>query len=163
MSDQETTWEIISPCDEVTLQGEFVPCAVATLLLGEGQLGLDEVEGDRSFPILLFAGDETMDRIRDALGIDLKEYLADHKPEIIAALRTAVAGKRDSYELAVGHIEPGNLDAFTAEWNDRNTGSLNDIAGGCIQLADSMERRMTEDQETQAAGDPAEGGVNEHE
>ena len=47
-------FEIINPSDKAYIEGDFKTCVVATLVFGNGQYGLQQVDGDMEMPVLLF-------------------------------------------------------------------------------------------------------------
>ena len=51
-------FEIINPSDKAYIEGDFDVCCIATLLFGEGQYALEQVDGELEMPILFLGGAE---------------------------------------------------------------------------------------------------------
>ena len=50
-------FEIINPSDKAFIEGEFLPCCLATVLFGRGQYALKQIDGDLEMPLFLFGKD----------------------------------------------------------------------------------------------------------
>lgn len=53
-----SVYEIVNPSDPYTMQGEFRPCAMATILLGKGAYVLQDEQGETVVPIMFLGGSE---------------------------------------------------------------------------------------------------------
>lgn len=80
--------EIINPSDEVFIEhGDKKTLFKAVLLLGRGQYGAKEVEGDFEIPVFLFGGVE--EYCKDTFGINLTLVMeAVKRTDLIAAFRS---------------------------------------------------------------------------
>lgn len=47
-------FEIINPSDKAFIEGEFKTCCLAAFIIGRGQYGLEQVDGELSMPIFLW-------------------------------------------------------------------------------------------------------------
>ena len=83
-------FEIVNPSDAYTIEGELLPCGVATMILGEGTYGLKDERGDTAMPIFLFGGHEPW--LKEQGVQDLSVYLEEHRAEIATALETVLIG-----------------------------------------------------------------------
>jgi predicted aminopeptidase len=126
-----TLYEIANPSDAYTIEGELLPCAIATLLVGEGAYGLKTVDGETAAPIFLFGGHEEWLKER---GVDdMPTYLEnpEHRAEVAAALETVLIGdfadrKRMERVLACVTSDDERTKAKAA-WHDERRSSMNDI------------------------------------
>ena len=126
-----TLYEIANPSDAYTIEGELLPCAIATLLVGEGAYGLKTEDGDTAAPIFLFGGHEEWLKKR---GVDdLPTYLenAEHRAEVATALETMLFGSfadRKRVERVLGCVSSEEDRAkVRAAWHDERRSSMNDI------------------------------------
>lgn len=111
-----TRYEIINPSDYCTITAEVeLVAAVAVLMIGEGNYGLGEIDGERLMPLFPFGGHEPWLRER---GVDdLGAWILAHEPELADAL--------DSVSLRPG----------------AERSSLNDICGYAKQLAGMLRAK----------------------
>jgi hypothetical protein len=142
-------FEIINPSDAYGIEGEELTCAVAVLLLGEGQYGLEimdegERKGETTLPLLLFGGVEEW---LAEVGIEnLGTYYAEHALELAEALDT-VEINPVAYQIALRCLPDGaDLNAFRAIWHDKHRGSLNDIGARAGQLATRLRKIKEKEQ-----------------
>ncbi len=91
-----TKFEIINPSDKAYIEGEFLTCCLAVLLLADGHYGLEEVEGERTMPVFLFGG--AKEWFKGEFNIDgIAPALADNRRAIKEALHSVyLAGERTS-------------------------------------------------------------------
>jgi hypothetical protein len=142
-------WNIINMSDPYTLRSDdHEAIAAAFLMLGEGCLGVDELDvaSPRRLPMFAFgrAGDlepwwiETFGHPPSLEGLELR---------MAAVLETVVIGRpaaRADYEAAMSAIEdPARRAAFATEWHDRHRTSLNDIGKRCRLYAAKLRQNYT--------------------
>jgi len=51
---EKKKFEIINPSDEAYIEGSFKVCCLATLIFGEGQYALQQVDGNLKMPLFIF-------------------------------------------------------------------------------------------------------------
>lgn len=105
-------WELTNPSDYYEVESpDFLPAAVAALIVGAGSYGLTPLDGGDELPIFLFGGgDEWM---QERLGTPhLMEWVGDHWVPVVAALRTIKIddARRSSFN---------NIGERAAIWADR--------------------------------------------
>lgn len=137
-------WNIVNPSDPYTLRtDDFEAAAAAILMLGEGHVGLTEldVETPRRLPMFAYgAADnlepwwiETFGHAPTLDGLEIR--MAD-------ALDTVVIGRhcdRLDFEAAIAAIDdPGKRKTFAAAWHDRHRTSMNDIGMACRAYAEKL-------------------------
>lgn len=137
-------WEIINPSDAYTIEAPTFPiAAAATLMLGEGRLGLSpENEDDPSLPLFLFGGHEKF--VADYFDGDLTAFLMANEAGIADALDSVLLGgfgRRADYAAAMAAIDdPAKREAFREKWQDKRS-SLNDIGHAAWRLAERLRER----------------------
>ena len=89
--------EIINPSDAYTLRtDDFKTAAVAIAVLGRGQMGLKNIDGEESSPVL-FGWD---DWLKEQGIEDLGKYIDEHTKEMADILATVlIGGKADREEV----------------------------------------------------------------
>jgi hypothetical protein len=133
--------EIQNPSDEVTIEtDDIVVAGVAMLLVGRGQYGLENEEGETVFPIMLFGG---VDKWLEDNGIkDLHEYLQTNKDKLVKVLKSCVYGRigsRQLFESAISKMTLTDALKYREEWNDKKRSSMNNIGKNCLYYAEKME------------------------
>lgn len=121
-------YEIINPSDAVTIEAddEMVAC-VATLLIGEGKMGLMRYpDGESVLPLFMFDGFEEW---QQAHGLDLASFLVERRGEIADCLASAVCCQASERAAVVKAIEAagGDIQEALRVYNDEKRSSLNDI------------------------------------
>jgi hypothetical protein len=153
--------DIINPsdaCHMVTDDREAA--AIACILIGNGQYGLEQVDakaGETPFkmPLFLLGGHDqwwtktfghSFEEGATAYRDDTRKNLA-----LINALLSVVYGKRadlESYYDAMELITQTDGRAeFKRRWNDRRRGSMNNIGGRALALAEAMGSDIKKAQE----------------
>lgn len=123
-------YEIINPSDAYGIEGDFLPCAVAVLMLGTGQYGLkpfEQADNAEEMPLMVFGG---ADRWLEEHGItDLNTYIRDNRIALAEVLDTVVIDP-SSYSLAKSCLPDGaDMSKFREQWHDKHRTSMNDIGG----------------------------------
>jgi hypothetical protein len=143
-----TCWEISNPSDRYTMMvDDLEVAAVACMLLGHGQYGLHELEGEeREVPIFLFGGHDEWSTatfgvpVRDLLK---RVYEGPKREALIQALDSVLIGKpvdRRSYEKGLELIDdPEKRRAWRDHWHDERRSSMNDIGACAWGLAGQMK------------------------
>ena len=120
-------FEVSNPSDEYTIEAEdwSVACVVG-LIIGRGQYGLNEVDGDHEMPLFLFGGLEEW--VEAEFEKPLEEFMGSvDKIEVANCLNSIVVGNRANYTLGLGEKTGEEADAFWEVWHDLNCSSMNDI------------------------------------
>lgn len=78
-------WDLINPSDSVTFEtDDFALAALVTVLLGSGQYGARELEGDRVVPIMLLGSGTFFEDNFSKNGQELIEEVLNDRPEELA-------------------------------------------------------------------------------
>ena len=120
-------FEIVNPSDKYTIEAEKwdVACA-AGLIIGRGQMALEEIGGDHELPLFIFGGLEEW--IEAEFDATLEEFMkTPDKLEIAACLNSVIIGNRDAYLLGLGDKTDEEAKDFWNEWQDLHRSSMNDI------------------------------------
>jgi hypothetical protein len=137
-----TIYEIVNPSDPYTIEGDLRPCAMATILLGEGWYALTDAEGNSAMPILAL-GDVGDKWAQEQFDGTLQE-LMDGTPneEIAAALDTVLIGlpsERETITAVLDSIsDPAEREQARAIWLDKKRSSMNNIGGRAVALAKAL-------------------------
>lgn len=137
-------FEISNPSDEYTIEAEDWSVACVTgLILGRGNYGLTEVDGDHEMPLFLFGGLEEW--TEEEFGIPLEEFMASvDKLKIANCLNSIVVGNRANYTLGLGDKTGEEADAFWEVWHDLNCSSMNDIGSYARNYAANLIKQFGE-------------------
>lgn len=107
-------FEIINPSDKCFIEGDnFKTVCVATAIVGAGQYGLEEIDGDLSMPVLIFATgwfeDEFKQNIESAMAevpkIDIAEVLDTVKLKGEQTSMNDIVGLAKRYVQAIRNEE----------------------------------------------------------
>lgn len=136
--------EIINPSDKYTIESEDWDVACVTgLILGKGQYGLREIDGDHEMPLFLFGGLEEW--VEEEFGKPLEDFMASvDKIEIANCLNGILIGDRGDYMHGLGDKTGDEASAFWEEWHDRKRSSLNDIGAYARNYAAKLYEMETE-------------------
>jgi hypothetical protein len=99
----EMLFEIINPSDKAFIEASiFEVACVAVSILGEGQYGLKEVDGDNKMPVFLFGNPDYF--FKNKFGKTFEEVLVStDRDEIVKALESVrLEGERTSLNDIVG-------------------------------------------------------------
>lgn len=127
-----TIWEIVNISDPYTMIcDDFEVATVACILLGEGEYGLREVNGERKVPIMLFGADWIENEFRCSaqdlmirVGTEKREELAHALDSILIG----TPGERVSFSMPMDIIEDQDKrHKWSEDWHDQHRSSLNDI------------------------------------
>jgi hypothetical protein len=142
-------FNIINPSDSYTIKTDDKEAAcVACLLMGEGQYGLEEIGGKFEMPILMFGGGDEFFKSQFGKSMEesVKLYRGDKVAVLIETLRSTLVGsvgERQTHEDALKFItDPEKRQQYIDEYKDKKRGSMNNIGGYAIRLADHLEKRM---------------------
>lgn len=139
-----TVWEITNPSDPYTIESDsFLAAAAATLLVGEGRMGLEpQCEDDPGMPLFLFGGHESF--VDEHFGGDLGAWIDAHPAEIADALDSVLLGgfdRRSDFASAMEAIDdPAKRLLFREKWQDKRS-SMSDIGGYAYRLAEHFRER----------------------
>jgi hypothetical protein len=116
-------WELINPSDPYCVEADsFKVAACAALIVGKGAYSLEPIDGAvGELPIFLLGGSEKWLIGEFGSMGEFSNFIAHHKPEIIAALRT-----------------------ITIDDDERS--SLNNIGGKAANIADIIEADIKNEQ-----------------
>jgi hypothetical protein len=142
-------YEIINPSDAYTIVADDLKvAAVACVLLGRGQYGLEPLEDDgERVPFMLFGSPDAW--FQEHFGADLQatmdEVVENRAGELADCLDSCLIGKlasRREYERALELIESEeNRAKFRTERHDERRTSLNDIGGRAYQMAKKLREK----------------------
>jgi hypothetical protein len=135
-------YEIINPSDPYTIEADdSMIAAVAVLLLGSGQLALEDETGNDVLPLLLFGGVDKW--ITENVG-DINVYIDQHHTAIAVALDTILIGSakdRAFYHEAERLIDdPMKKRELWESWHDKRRSSLNDIGAAAHRLVGVLRK-----------------------
>lgn len=142
-------FEIINPSDKVTIEADSATVAgVAGIYLGQGQIGLENEQGETTLPIMAFSGEEALNGWLKQVGIeDLKSWVIEHKDEVAVCLESVVYGsfaeRREFLATVEGKDEVEYMKALY-DWNDKQRSSLNDYHKACFSLAKAVRELESE-------------------
>lgn len=143
-------WNLINPSDPYTLVTDnFEVATVVCLLLGEGRYGLEEINGERRVPLMLFDVNERW--FRETFGCTCQELfdrmVGDRRAEIVACLDSVLIGSpasRATYQEGLDLIDdPQKRAAWRTRWHDKRQSSMNDIGAQARRLADQIRKVIT--------------------
>lgn len=131
-------YEIINPSDPVTLEAEDVAVAqAAVLLLGRGQMGLTDEDGEEVLPLLLFGGYEKWAKDNK---FDLTATLDKRATEVADCLESAVCADLSDRKAVLAAVGGHGKEALR-RYNDEKRSSLNDICGVAFSLAKAIREK----------------------
>jgi len=148
-------FEVVNPSDAVTLEYDNpVVAGVVTLLLGNGQYGLEAEDGTTVLPIMLFAGEEGLKEWLSENGVDdLGEFMKQHGLEIAECLETAMVctvRERRAITKAI-EVSGGDIKGAQEVFNEESRSSMNNICGNAFAWAKRF-REKYEEQQAEAEG-----------
>ena len=124
-----TIFEISNPSDKYTVEAEDWPVAcVSCLIIGKGNYGLREIDGDHKMPIFLLAGFDEW--VEAEFEMTAQEFVGSvDKMDVAACLNSIVVGDRAAYMKGLGDKTGEEADAFWEVWDDLHRSSLNNMGG----------------------------------
>lgn len=141
------TYEIINPSDPYTLQATSDQVAiVATMILGCGQMGLADEEGNTVLPLLFLSSKEEFKNFcaKKNIPSNSSEFLKEgnNRSEVVDALSSVLLGTfkdRRTYDrgLKLIETEEGKRE-WKDQWHDERS-SYNDIGRTAWKLAESLK------------------------
>ena len=138
-------YEIINPSDKYTIEAaDLKIAAVASVLLGRGQYGLEPLEdGGERVPIFLFGGsDEWFTKHFHAdLQTTLDDIMTHRADELADCFDSCLIGgldDRKDYDAAIARIDADARSGFRTERHDRRRSSMNDIGGRAYAMAQAL-------------------------
>jgi hypothetical protein len=126
-----TIYEITNPSDPYTLAApDFRSACVAVVVLGEGNYGLREVNGERTMPLFLFGGHDEW--FQKQFGMNVADALqATPRETIVDVLQSVIIGNKDDrirYEAVMQSLtEPARQEEWRKQWYGAKKTSMNDI------------------------------------
>ncbi len=148
-------YEIVNPSDAVTIEADDpMIAAVAVILLGSGQLGLNDADGNMVLPVMPFEAMFVEWWERSGM-IPLAEYVELKRLEIVTCLRASVIGDAACREAVLISCRAmgGDFQASLKLWNEKHRSSENDICGCAFELADALAESSAEEEAAEAAGE----------
>ena len=119
-------FEIINPSDKYTIEtDDWQVACVANLVVGRGQLALEEIDGDHHMPLFLFGGLEEW--TQEEFSRDLESLMDVDQQALANCLDSIVIGNRSNYVLGLGDKTGEEAEAFWEKWHDNNRSSTYDI------------------------------------
>jgi hypothetical protein len=131
-------FDLINPSDHYTFKAESLECAaLATTILGSGQYGAEQLDGDAAVPIFM-----TEQWFRENFGRSTQDsldlYRGERLQELIACFDSVLIGNRDEYERTLPLIAADKRDEWTAYWHDQRRSSMNDIGRRAKRIAKAL-------------------------
>lgn len=138
-------YEIINPSDAYTIKSESKAVAcLACLMVGEGQYGLQDEEGESLLPFFMFGGDPNT-WFKEEFGLELGAFIDDSLEEIADCLDTIIIGSintRQGVEAMLEAIsDPVEREKALAAWQDKKRSSMNDIGSHAKALAKAFREK----------------------
>lgn len=134
-----TIYTICNPSDDYTMVAELdVVAAAAGLLLGGGQFPIErEPDDEHVLPFMAFMpnAEEWWEK---RYGQTVDDSLKEHRAAIADCLDSVLIGDRATFDLAVSHMSPEQVDAFRVEWHDKHRTSMNNIGDYARALAKAL-------------------------
>lgn len=135
-------YEIINPSDQYTIESEdFKVACVATLLLGSGQWGLKQINGDAEMPLFLFGGvDEWFAAQFNQPFAEVVEAISHQQlGEVLDTVLIGGADERQVYNDGLALIDdPLKREEWRNRWHEQRRTSLNDIGARAYSIAESL-------------------------
>ena len=133
--------EITNPSDRYTIEtDDWQTACVANLVLGQGQYGLQELDGNfqeaeegHFMPIFIFGGSEEW--AQEEFGIGIDELVDAERPGLADCLDSIVVGDRSNYLLTLGDKEGEEAEVFWLTWHEQHRSSTNNIGGYAKEIA----------------------------
>jgi hypothetical protein len=136
-------YEVINPSDGITFRTDDTKIAIAlATLLGEGQYGLEDENGNGDYPTMFLFMDEEQinERLKPHFNStkEMFDYVKANVDDFIKAIDSLatvdIAGRTD-YEKALEHIKDEKDREKYKEWfNDKHRSSMNNIYGYALTL-----------------------------
>jgi len=138
-------YEIINPSDKATMLASSDQVAIASVVIISRLYGVEDVDdpGRKIGHLYGFLGDGARAQLDKDLGQEFEEFLANHKPEIIEALRSIqlMSGKeRKAYDEAIRLMTPENARIYAEKVKEIHRSSLTDFAAAAWVWADRWEK-----------------------
>jgi hypothetical protein len=140
-------YEIINPSDAYTMEADdFKIAAVANLIIGEGQYGLEPVGGEGpGMPVLFLGGaEEWLDKNVCPVN-EFGAFINAHREEIARALDSVIIGRPNERKLYFAGLEmagtPEKKKAWRDKWHDEKRSSLNDIGSFAWRKAEALRKK----------------------
>lgn len=141
-------YEIVNPSDCYTMKADDLAVAqAAVIVLGQGQYGLKDEQGESCAPMLLFATPKQTEEILAELFGEgsLGGFIERNKAAIADALDSVMSvdrRERRLYEEALVAIESEEKrQEFRDKTHDRHRSSMNDIGGAAWEYAKRLRER----------------------
>lgn len=138
-------YELINPCDRYTFEATDDETAeVVALLLGGGKTPVVALDGMRDVGgFTMFQSEEAHANSWAArYGRSLADSVARVKPNMPAALRSLVVGKRDLWKAAREFVPEEKRAEFDEVWHDKNRTSQTDYRSWALAEADQIEKDL---------------------
>lgn len=137
-------FEIINPSDKYTIEADdFKVACIAGLVIGDGQVGLEQVDGDLEMPIFIFGGvEEWFQEQFDTALTDL--FKSIDMLELADCMDSIVVGNRDAYLLGLDGKTGQDAYDFWLKWHDTNRSSVNDYGTFAKAYAKDIRKRYGE-------------------
>lgn len=139
-------YEIINPSDAYTMESDdFKVAAVANLLIGEGQYGLQPIDGDGpAMPLLFLGGAEEWIEKNVCPPKELGAFIDKNRLEIAKVLDSIIIGNERDRKLYFAGLEmagtPEKKKAWRDKWHDEKRSSLNDIGSFAWRKAEQLRK-----------------------
>lgn len=135
-------YEIINPSDPYTFRADSVAVArFVVIALGTGQYDGEDSHGNSIDAMMLFFTEEqTKAKLHEFFG-DPKEFVREHRAEIIDALESVISfnrGERGAYDEAIKLIPADKVARYRRKVHKKNLTSLNDIGDRAWKYAKKL-------------------------
>lgn len=139
-------FEIINPSDAYTIKTDRWDLAVlATLFLGEGKYGLEEIRGERRMPPFIFGGvDEWLKEQfgAESLNAFIESRMSEELCQVIDSVLIGSACARVEYEDAISRMTAEAAADYAEAYRDRKRSSMNNIGAYAVSLARSLRKKL---------------------
>lgn len=145
--------EIINPSDPYTMETDSREgAALAALLLGQGKMGLEEIDGEFSMPIFLFGSAADVDAwLQEQFKCDMAGLTKAFRVQAAEALESVVIGRkadRAAYSKALSLIDdPEKRLQWKEHWLEERRSSMNNIGAKADRIAARLREMIAAERE----------------
>lgn len=137
-------FDLINMSDSYTFKADDLEvAALATVLLGSGQYGAQQLDGDAKVPIFMLGGADEW--FVEHFGKSIEECVTRHKQEpsaLVECLNSLLIGDRAEYERTLPMIADDKRAEWVAGWHDKHRSSMNDIGSRAKRIAVALTEQQ---------------------
>jgi len=142
LTENKMLFDLINMSDKYTFVADDLEiAALTTCLLGSGQYGADQLDGDAKVPIFLLGGSDEWFTAKFGRNLEQSLNALKASPALIDCLESVLIGDRREYDETLPMIAEDKRDEWIAAWHDRHRSSLNDIGGRAKRIAKALAEK----------------------